>query len=121
MQQHFMVSFPAFRFGVILDPWMFSLKEELYLPSTVKQPLLFINTETFHTAPNFHAVKQYTDTTPDGCGKRTVFTLRCVASAQSVAVTDRDHRHVPVDISTCPLQPTRFPLFLLAIFLSVLY
>lgn len=73
-----MFSFPAFRFGVILDPWMFSLKEELNLPSTVKQPLLFINTETFHIAPNFHAVKKYTDTTSDGCGKRTVFTIRCV-------------------------------------------
>ncbi|PNF42838.1 Platelet-activating factor acetylhydrolase [Cryptotermes secundus] len=65
-----------FKFGVILDPWMFSLKEELNLPSTVKQPLLFINTETFHIAPNFYAVKKYTDTTSNGCGKRTVFTIR---------------------------------------------
>jgi hypothetical protein len=57
---------------------MFSLKEELNLPSTVKQPLLFINTETFHIEPNFHAVKKYTDATPDGCGNRAVFTIRCV-------------------------------------------
>jgi hypothetical protein len=67
-----------FRFGVILDPWMFSLKEELNLPNTIKQPLLFVNTETFHVATNFNAVKKYTDTTPEECGKRTVYTIRYV-------------------------------------------
>jgi len=65
-----------FKFGVILDPWMFSLKEELNLPNTIKQPLLFVATETFHVATNFHAVKKYTDSTPDGCGERTAFTIR---------------------------------------------
>ncbi|XP_021918157.1 platelet-activating factor acetylhydrolase-like isoform X2 [Zootermopsis nevadensis] len=64
------------KFGVILDPWMFSLKEELDLPNIIKQPLLFVNTETFHVATNFNAVKRYTDSTPDECGKRTVFTIK---------------------------------------------
>jgi hypothetical protein len=56
---------------------MFPLKEELNLPNTIKQPLLFLATETFHVATNFHAVKKYTDSTPDGCGERTTFTVRC--------------------------------------------
>jgi hypothetical protein len=81
MQQHFVafqpcVYFPAFRFGVILDPWMFPLKGESNLPSTIKQPLLFVATETFHVATNFHAVKKYTDSTPEGCAERTAFTIR---------------------------------------------
>ena len=62
---------------------MFSVKEELNLPNTIKQPLLFVATETFHIATNFHAVKKYTDSTPDGCGERTTFTVRC----DHVAVT----------------------------------
>lgn len=65
-----------FKFGVILDPWMFPLKGESNLPSTIKQPLLFVATETFHVATNFHAVKKYTDSTPEGCAERTAFTIR---------------------------------------------
>jgi hypothetical protein len=77
-------SFPTFRFGVILDPWMFSLKEKLDLPNTVRQPLLFVNTETFHISTNFQALKKYTDITPDGCGKRTVFTIKYVYRCHSL-------------------------------------
>jgi hypothetical protein len=65
---------------------MFPLKEELDLPNTVKQPLLFVATETFHVAVNFYAVKKYTDSTPDGCGKRTVFTVRCDCVAVTLAL-----------------------------------
>ncbi|XP_069668593.1 platelet-activating factor acetylhydrolase-like isoform X2 [Periplaneta americana] len=67
---------PRLKYGVILDPWMFPLKEEPNLWNTVKQPLLFINTETFHITTNYNALKKYTDCTPEGCGKRTVYTLK---------------------------------------------
>ncbi|KAJ4438325.1 hypothetical protein ANN_14267 [Periplaneta americana] len=69
---------PRLKYGVILDPWMFPLKEEPNLWNTVKQPLLFINTETFHITTNYNALKKYTDCTPEGCGKRTVYTLKYV-------------------------------------------
>jgi hypothetical protein len=63
---------------------MFPLKEELNLPNTIQQPLLFINTETFHVAANFNAVKKYTDSTPDKCGERTVFTIKYVYRCYSL-------------------------------------
>jgi hypothetical protein len=66
---------------------MFSLKEELNLPNTIKQPLLFVNTETFHVATNFNAVKKYTDSTPDKCGKRTVFTIKYVYRCYSLRLS----------------------------------
>ena len=65
-----------YRLGVILDPWMFPIKEEIDLSNRVKQPLLFVNTETFHITLNYNALKTITDVTPDGCGERTVFTIR---------------------------------------------
>ncbi|PSN34783.1 hypothetical protein C0J52_06205 [Blattella germanica] len=63
------------KFGVILDPWMFPLKEESDLSTCIKQPLLFVNTETFHITSNYNALKKYI-VTPDGCGERTSFTIR---------------------------------------------
>jgi BioD-like phosphotransacetylase family protein len=56
--------------------WMFPLKEKLNLPNTIKQPLLSVNTETFHITRNFQALNKYTD----GCDKWTVFTMKCVYS-----------------------------------------
>ncbi|KAJ9591914.1 hypothetical protein L9F63_001516, partial [Diploptera punctata] len=65
-----------FKFGVILDPWMFPIKEEKDLSSRIKQPLLFVNTETFHITLNYNALKTITDVIPDSCGERAVYTIR---------------------------------------------
>lgn len=47
-----------FRQGILLDPWMFPIKEE-NLVGKIKQPLLFINTQTFHIAQNVKAMEKY--------------------------------------------------------------
>lgn len=47
-----------FKQGILLDPWMFPVKGE-ELPEKVKQPLLFINTQTFHVVPNANAMHKY--------------------------------------------------------------
>ncbi|XP_076275882.1 platelet-activating factor acetylhydrolase-like [Rhynchophorus ferrugineus] len=46
-----------FRFGILLDPWMFPVKSE-HLEEKVQQPLLFINTQTFHIAANVEAMSK---------------------------------------------------------------
>ena len=40
-----------------MDAWMFPLGDELY-HHTVSQPLLFINTETFHWKKNIKQIKE---------------------------------------------------------------
>ncbi|KAF5270186.1 hypothetical protein FQR65_LT05666 [Abscondita terminalis] len=47
-----------FRQGILLDPWMFPIKDEEGLVESVTQPLLFINTQTFHISSNVEAMKQ---------------------------------------------------------------
>lgn len=51
---------PELKQGILLDPWMFPVKGE-GLPEKLKQPLLFINTETFHVVPNVKAMEKYLD------------------------------------------------------------
>ncbi|KAK9888149.1 hypothetical protein WA026_000418 [Henosepilachna vigintioctopunctata] len=46
------------KLGVLLDPWMFSIKND-NLSEKVKQPLLFINTQTFHVSSNTEAMSKY--------------------------------------------------------------
>ncbi|XP_045476465.1 platelet-activating factor acetylhydrolase-like [Harmonia axyridis] len=46
------------RYGVLLDPWMFSIKNEK-LDQKVDQPLLFVNTQTFHVSSNTEAMSRY--------------------------------------------------------------
>lgn len=47
-----------FKQGLLLDPWMFPIKTE-GLPEKLNQPLLFINTQTFHIVPNANAMNKY--------------------------------------------------------------
>ncbi|XP_028400942.1 platelet-activating factor acetylhydrolase-like [Dendronephthya gigantea] len=46
-----------FKCGVAMDAWMFPLGDELY-HHTVSQPLLFINTETFHWKKNIKQINE---------------------------------------------------------------
>ncbi|XP_044758121.1 platelet-activating factor acetylhydrolase-like [Coccinella septempunctata] len=46
------------KYGVLLDPWMFSIKDEK-LDEKVNQPLLFVNTQTFHVSANTEAMSRY--------------------------------------------------------------
>ncbi|KAL0275689.1 UNVERIFIED_CONTAM: hypothetical protein PYX00_003477 [Menopon gallinae] len=49
-----------FKVGVILDPWMFSIKSHKDLPNSIEQPLIFINTQTFHIVANLKELEKYT-------------------------------------------------------------
>ncbi|XP_075209992.1 platelet-activating factor acetylhydrolase-like [Lycorma delicatula] len=62
-----------FKVGVILDAWMFPLKEEKDLEVT--QPLLFVNTQTFHIPSNLEAIKTYLKK-PSESTARTLFTIK---------------------------------------------
>ncbi|CAG9763343.1 unnamed protein product [Ceutorhynchus assimilis] len=44
------------KLGILLDPWMFPIKNEAL---DIEQPLLFINTQTFHIAPNVDAMAKF--------------------------------------------------------------
>lgn len=48
------------KYGIILDGWMFPLKEE---DLVIKQPLLFINTQTFHIESNIKVIEKYLNDT----------------------------------------------------------
>ncbi|NP_001156431.1 phospholipase A2, group VII [Acyrthosiphon pisum] len=43
--------------AIIIDGWMFPLKSEPFL--NIQQPILFINTHTFHIAVNLRLIRQY--------------------------------------------------------------
>ncbi|KAL1494972.1 hypothetical protein ABEB36_010471 [Hypothenemus hampei] len=49
-----------FKLGVLLDPWMFPVKNE-QLESTITQPLLFVNTQTFHIEANIQSMSKLMD------------------------------------------------------------
>lgn len=62
-----------FKLGIILDSWMFPMKnEEMPL---VKQPLLFINTATFHIPSNLTALEALLNYPPEAA-ERTIFTIK---------------------------------------------
>ena len=44
------------RCGVVYDAWMFPLSEEVY--GKVDQPVLFVNSETFHWKSNIEKIYQ---------------------------------------------------------------
>jgi len=50
---------PELKVGILLDPWMFPVKNEK-LEEKVTQPLLFINTQTFHIDANVEAMSKLT-------------------------------------------------------------
>lgn len=47
--------------GILLDPWMFPIKNMKELLKEVNQSLLFVNTQTFHIASNINVMKLFTD------------------------------------------------------------
>ncbi|KAJ3646815.1 hypothetical protein Zmor_024385 [Zophobas morio] len=49
---------PEFKQGLLLDPWMYPIKDD-NLPEKVQQPLVFINTQTFHIVSNVQAMSKY--------------------------------------------------------------
>lgn len=51
---------PRLSLGVLLDTWMFPVKDER-LAERVTQPLLFVNTQTFHIACNVRALRPLLD------------------------------------------------------------
>uniref|UniRef100_A0A8D9BJU0 1-alkyl-2-acetylglycerophosphocholine esterase n=2 Tax=Cacopsylla melanoneura TaxID=428564 RepID=A0A8D9BJU0_9HEMI len=61
---------PRLKMGVILDGWMFSIKNELLC---IPQPLLFLNTQTFHIKSNLTALGKIIQESPRL--PRTVFTV----------------------------------------------
>ncbi|XP_039287459.1 platelet-activating factor acetylhydrolase [Nilaparvata lugens] len=61
-----------FKLGVILDCWMFPLKDETDLK--IKQPMIFINTQTFHIPSNLQALQKYV-VNADGT-KHPLYTIR---------------------------------------------
>ncbi|EEB14848.1 Platelet-activating factor acetylhydrolase precursor, putative [Pediculus humanus corporis] len=52
---------PRFKVGVILDPWMFPIKSHKNLSETVTQPLVIINSQTFHIPTNLKELGKYTN------------------------------------------------------------
>lgn len=46
------------KLGILMDPWMFPIKEQ-NLAEEVKQPLLFVNTQTFHIKTNVEAMEKF--------------------------------------------------------------
>lgn len=47
-----------FKYCILLDPWMFPIKDE-ELHKRVQQPILFINTQTFHIESNVKAMEKF--------------------------------------------------------------
>lgn len=47
-----------FKYCILLDPWMFPIKDE-ELHKKVHQPILFINTQTFHIESNVKAMAKF--------------------------------------------------------------
>uniref|UniRef100_A0A1B6EWU8 1-alkyl-2-acetylglycerophosphocholine esterase n=1 Tax=Cuerna arida TaxID=1464854 RepID=A0A1B6EWU8_9HEMI len=62
---------PRFKQGVILDGWMFPLKDEKL---EVSQPLLFINTPTFHISSNLTAMERVISSPPGS--RRQLFIIK---------------------------------------------
>ncbi|KAK6630418.1 hypothetical protein RUM43_014763 [Polyplax serrata] len=52
-----------FRVGVILDPWMFPIRSHVNLPNLIDQPIIIINTQTFHIPVNLRELAKYTEGT----------------------------------------------------------
>ncbi|CAH0564022.1 unnamed protein product [Brassicogethes aeneus] len=48
------------RQGILLDPWMFSIKDE-NLYEKIEQPLRFLNTQTFHLKSNVNIMEKFLD------------------------------------------------------------
>ena len=49
-----------YRIGIVLDPWMWPLRDEVQLPEEIEQPILFINMEAFQTVESLKTMKPFT-------------------------------------------------------------
>jgi len=58
--------------GVVLDGWMFPIKEEKDME--IDKPLLFINTQTFHIESNLSAMSRFSDKRDDTT--REIYTIK---------------------------------------------
>lgn len=47
-----------FKQGLLYDPWMYGIKEE-DLHEKIDQPLLFVNSQTFHNKPNVVGMEKF--------------------------------------------------------------
>jgi len=53
---------PKFKLGIVLDGWLFPIRDEMELPSKVKQkPILFVNTESFLNEENLKKMETFSD------------------------------------------------------------
>lgn len=59
-----------YRAAIIIDGWMFPLKSERFL--NIQQPILFVNTHTFHIPVNLNLIRQYFHSK----GVRKLYTLK---------------------------------------------
>lgn len=65
-----------FKVGVVLDAWVFSIKDDEDLLTKVTQPLIFINTQTFQIAPNVAVMQKFMEGGPAEKTERLAFTIR---------------------------------------------
>lgn len=72
-----------YKVAIILDGWMFPLKSE---PINIQQPILFVNTHTFHIPPNINLIQQYFHSE----GVRKLYTLKKTTHESS---TDTAYMH----------------------------
>ncbi|CAH1714905.1 platelet-activating factor acetylhydrolase-like isoform X1 [Aphis gossypii] len=72
-----------YKVAIILDGWMFPLKSE---PINILQPILFVNTHTFHISPNINLIQQYLHSK----GVRKLYTLKKTTHESS---TDTAYMH----------------------------
>merc|ERR1712109_302653 len=53
---------PKFKLGIVLDGWLFPIRDEMELPSKVKQkPILFVNTESFLNEENLKKMETFSN------------------------------------------------------------
>ena len=53
---------PKFKTGIVLDGWLFPIRDEIELPSKVKQkPILFVNTESFLNEENLKKMETFSN------------------------------------------------------------
>lgn len=65
-----MANDPRIKCGVILDGWMYPIKDEAL---DIKGPLLFINSQTFHIESNIQALEKLVNRQPD---ERDIITIK---------------------------------------------
>ncbi|KAK7868532.1 hypothetical protein R5R35_004815 [Gryllus longicercus] len=65
-----------FKAGIILDAWVFPIKEDADLPSEITAPMMFINTQTFQIPPNVAVMQRFMEGGNADKTERSAFTIR---------------------------------------------